>query len=97
MANEIWNILGRDRNAYVSRDVFSDDEDMEADASILEREEKLRFGYRYVLLVFEILRGLPFLFSFQRPYRPTGRFPCIGGGAPPRGRKAKAKERSNDA
>jgi protein SPT2 len=63
VANEIWNILGRDRSAYVSRDVFSDDEDMEADASILEREEKLRFGYRYLSLVFKI--GLPFFFSFS--------------------------------
>ena len=68
MANEIWSILGRDRNAYVSRDVFSDDEDMEADASILEREEKLRFGYR---CVFKILKGLPFSSFLSVPALPN--------------------------
>jgi len=32
-------MFGKDRHQYTSRDVFSDDEDMEADATILEREE----------------------------------------------------------
>jgi len=32
-------MFGKDRQQYTSRDVFSDDEDMEADATILEREE----------------------------------------------------------
>jgi len=32
-------MFGKNRDAYVRKDVFSDDEDMEADASILEREE----------------------------------------------------------
>lgn len=35
-------MFGKDRSTYISRDVFSDDEDMEADATILEREEKMR-------------------------------------------------------
>lgn len=38
-SNEIWKMFGKNRDAYVRKDVFSDDEDMEADASILEREE----------------------------------------------------------
>lgn len=36
-------MFGRDRNSYVGMDVLSDDEDMEADATILEKEEKMRF------------------------------------------------------
>ncbi|KAH9966973.1 hypothetical protein BGW80DRAFT_1475410 [Lactifluus volemus] len=32
-------IFGRDRSKYISRDVLSDDEDMEADMTALEREE----------------------------------------------------------
>ena len=35
-------MFGKDRQQYTSRDVFSDDEDMEADATILEREEAYR-------------------------------------------------------
>jgi len=37
--DEIWKIFGRDRSQYISRDVLSDDEDMEADMTALEREE----------------------------------------------------------
>ncbi|KAI0295922.1 hypothetical protein B0F90DRAFT_1748423 [Multifurca ochricompacta] len=37
--DEIWKIFGRDRSKYVSRDVMSDDEDMEVDMNALEREE----------------------------------------------------------
>ncbi|KAI0039014.1 hypothetical protein FA95DRAFT_1567390 [Auriscalpium vulgare] len=36
---EIWEMFGKNRDAYVQRDVFSDDEDMEADARSLEAEE----------------------------------------------------------
>ncbi|KAJ3725662.1 hypothetical protein DFJ43DRAFT_1088629 [Lentinula guzmanii] len=36
----IWGIMGKNRDHYMKMDVFSDDEDMEADASALEREEK---------------------------------------------------------
>lgn len=40
---EIWKLFGKDRTTYVQNDVISDDEDMEADARALEREEKRRF------------------------------------------------------
>jgi protein SPT2 len=40
--DEIWKIFGRDRSQYVSRDVLSDDEDMEVDMTALEREELAR-------------------------------------------------------
>ncbi|KIK52646.1 hypothetical protein GYMLUDRAFT_49800 [Collybiopsis luxurians FD-317 M1] len=40
MKGLIWGLMGKKRSDYVNRDVFSDDEDMEADASALEREEK---------------------------------------------------------
>jgi protein SPT2 len=32
-------MFGKDRQQYTSQNVFSDDEDMEADATVLEREE----------------------------------------------------------
>jgi hypothetical protein len=35
-------MFGKDRNKYVGRDVLSDDEDMEADATALEMEEYRR-------------------------------------------------------
>lgn len=38
----IWKLFGRDRNSYVQKDVYSDEEDMEADAVAMEREEKFR-------------------------------------------------------
>ncbi len=45
---EIWKLFGKDRNAYVARDVYSDDEDMEAGADEVEREEKYRFVYMHI-------------------------------------------------
>ncbi|KAJ8489668.1 hypothetical protein ONZ45_g13489 [Pleurotus djamor] len=38
--DEIWALFGKSRSSYVEQSVFSDDEDMEADAGDLEREEK---------------------------------------------------------
>jgi protein SPT2 len=35
-------MFGKDRQQYTSQNVFSDDEDMEADATILEKEEAYR-------------------------------------------------------
>jgi hypothetical protein len=35
-------MFGKDRQQYTSQNVFSDDEDMEADANVLEREEAYR-------------------------------------------------------
>jgi hypothetical protein len=35
-------MFGKDRQQYTSQNVFSDDEDMEADATVLEREEAYR-------------------------------------------------------
>ncbi|KAJ3510316.1 hypothetical protein NLJ89_g4749 [Agrocybe chaxingu] len=39
--NAIWEMFGKNRDEYATRDVFSDDEDMEADADDLEREEAI--------------------------------------------------------
>ncbi|THH19255.1 hypothetical protein EW146_g1876 [Bondarzewia mesenterica] len=36
---EIWKLFGKNKGDYMRRDVFSDDEDMEADARDLEMEE----------------------------------------------------------
>ncbi|KAG0694690.1 hypothetical protein DFH29DRAFT_959073 [Suillus ampliporus] len=41
-SNEIWKLFGKDRRAYVEQDVYSDDEDMEVGAGVLEREELRR-------------------------------------------------------
>ena len=41
-SSEIWKLFGKDRSRYVAADVMSDDEDMEAGASDLEREELRR-------------------------------------------------------
>ena len=52
--DEIWKIFGRDRSKYMSRTVMSDDEDMEADMTALEREELARFvlcKFRTVVMV----------------------------------------------
>jgi protein SPT2 len=42
ISSTIWSLFGRKRDSYVAMDVFSDDEDMEADADALEREEMRR-------------------------------------------------------
>lgn len=41
----IWSLFGKDRKAYMDRDVYSDDsdvDDMEVDTSFMEQEEKRR-------------------------------------------------------
>ncbi|TFK98604.1 hypothetical protein BDV98DRAFT_552383 [Pterulicium gracile] len=41
LGSTIWGLFGKDRNKYMSRSAYSDDEsDMEADAGAMEREEK---------------------------------------------------------
>ena len=42
ISSHIWSLFGKDRKKYTSRDVLSDDEDMEVDATFLEREETIR-------------------------------------------------------
>ncbi|CCM04992.1 uncharacterized protein FIBRA_07190 [Fibroporia radiculosa] len=39
ISQEIWKLFGKDRSRYVAADVMSDDEDMEAGARDLEKEE----------------------------------------------------------
>lgn len=60
---EIWKMFGKNRNTYVSRDVMSDDEDMEADAGSLEQEELRRYvgqiGSTQVMTHFVIVTVLP--------------------------------------
>jgi protein SPT2 len=41
-SSEIWKLFGKDRSKYVQQDVYSDDEDMEVGAGVLEREELRR-------------------------------------------------------
>jgi hypothetical protein len=42
---DIWEIVaGKPKNAYATRDIDSDDDDMEADAFALETEERIRSG-----------------------------------------------------
>lgn len=50
ISDEIWKLFGKDRHEYVARDVYSDDEDMEAGARDLESEEKYRSVHRLCML-----------------------------------------------
>lgn len=43
VSEEIWRLFGKSRGHYMSRDVYSDDEDMEAGIFDVEREEKQRW------------------------------------------------------
>jgi hypothetical protein len=52
ISQTIWQLFGKNKRDYTSRDVFSDDEDMEADASALEREEKFRWVFSLSLFFF---------------------------------------------
>jgi protein SPT2 len=49
--DEIWQILGKNRSRYMSMDVFSDDEEMEADATALEKEELQRFSLMFSFML----------------------------------------------
>ena len=48
ISSAIWSMLGKKKDKYTGMDVFSDDEDMEADADDLEREEMFRWVYQLV-------------------------------------------------
>lgn len=68
--DEIWKIFGRDRSKYVSRNVMSDDEEMEADMTALEREELTRCVARMARsLLVELIRHL----ALGSPGRRTSR------------------------
>ena len=45
-------MFGKDRSTYVQRDVFSDDEDMEADVTAMEKEELRRSVARFFFSCF---------------------------------------------
>jgi protein SPT2 len=68
--DEIWKIFGRDRSQYVSRNVMSDDEDMEADMTALEREELTRCVAH---LARNLLAELICHLAFGSPRRRTSR------------------------
>lgn len=68
--DEIWKIFGRDRSKYVARNVMSDDEEMEADMTALEREELTRCVARFARsLLVELIRRL----ALGSPGRRTSR------------------------
>ena len=85
--DEIWQILGRNRSTYVSMDVYSDDEDMEADATILEREEQQRFRFNFNLVMLSLTPCV-----LQRSHCQERGRACVGGGETSRGGKAQTKE-----
>ena len=59
ISSEIWALFGKNRDSYVGRDIMSDDEDMEADARDLEREEMYRYVSRFIHLSKLILIFIP--------------------------------------
>ena len=84
--DEIWQILGRNRAAYVSMDVFSDEEDMEADATILEKEEQQRFKFSFILVMLSLT-----LCILQRSHCQERGRACLRGGETSRGRKTQTE------
>lgn len=57
LSSEIWKLFGKDRRSYVSRDVLSDDEDMEAGIGDLMAEEARRFvRIRLILFLSALFR-----------------------------------------
>lgn len=56
---EIWKMFGKDRSAYVARDVYSDDEDMEADALEVEHEEQYRCVVSHLRIILQLTRCYP--------------------------------------
>ena len=69
--SEIWKLFGKNRSSYVNNAVDSDEDDMEADAMDLEKEELRRFVLSRVL-------GLLLLFTVPRVF--VQRPPCSEGG-----------------
>ena len=53
--SEIWKLFGKDRSSYVNNTVDSDEDDMEADAMDLEREEMRRFVVSRALGLLRVL------------------------------------------
>ena len=53
--SEIWKLFGKDRSSYVNNTVDSDEDDMEADAMDLEREEMRRFVVPRALVLLRVL------------------------------------------
>lgn len=90
---EIWKIFGKDRNTYVGRDVFSDDEDMEAGARDLESEELYRSVLRLYLWFMDCAMLTTHVQCQDCPSR--GRA-CTGGREAPRGGEAQEEERKGD-
>lgn len=64
--DEIWQILGKNRSNYVSIDVFSDDEDMEADTTLLEKEEEQRLRLRFMFVVLSLTTRTLLVLGLQR-------------------------------
>lgn len=52
LSAEIWKMFGKDRRSYIARDVMSDDEDMEADASVLMKEEMRRCVLSFAIVAY---------------------------------------------
>jgi len=58
--SEIWKLFGKNRSSYVNNAVDSDEDDMEADAMDLEKEELRRFVSSRAISLFPLVhRSLP--------------------------------------
>lgn len=66
LSTEIWSIFGKDKKSYVARDVLSDDEDMEADAQSVLKEEARRY---VILLCCKPLTFFSYVLPLQCPSR----------------------------
>ena len=69
--SEIWKLFGKNRSSYVNNAVDSDEDDMEADAMDLEKEELRRFVASRILGLLRVLTVLRV--RVQRPACSEGR------------------------
>jgi protein SPT2 len=77
--SEIWKMFGKDRSSYVNDMVDSDEDDMEADAMDLEREEMRRFVILNRLFYSRLLMGCVWLVHAllgRKTSRPSARRRC---------------------
>lgn len=54
ISNTIWSLFGKDKQRYAALDTLSDDEDMEADARSVLKEEARRFVYVLLFVVLHL-------------------------------------------
>ncbi|KAF8150889.1 hypothetical protein B0H34DRAFT_730474 [Crassisporium funariophilum] len=92
ISTQIWEILGKKRSNYVGIDVFSDDEDMEVNADVLEQEERQRSANPSSFVRLSIWHAKLCLYRQCSACETRGNA-SPGGRTPSRGRETSSQER----